>query len=198
MVEIAEKPRYDSYVQYLESKGWRREQMSLDETNTNIVTLQAVPAAGNTWAIDVRAPAGQKITIMGAQQISAGADARTAHSLRVRFADSSENELAFNTKVRLAKEKSSGATVPLAGVFYADINLTKNPGVNGAAGTTYKTDLEWYRFKQGIELNGEQRLRVYIVNTLGTVAAGQVAAPQNIPVANIRFSLDCDLWTKEE
>ena len=88
MVEIAAKPRYDEYVAYLESKGWRREQITLDELNTNIVTTQLVAAAGTDWCIDVRAPAGQKITIMGTQQIGAGADARTAHALRIRFADS--------------------------------------------------------------------------------------------------------------
>jgi hypothetical protein len=203
MTEIAVKPKYDEYVAYLESKGWRREQLTLDELNTNIVTLREVAANASTWAIDIRAPAGQKITIMGTQQVPAGADARTAHAFRIRFADSSENELAFNTKIKITKEKSSEATVPLARIFYADINLTKQPGNQGgvAAGSspvTYKTDLEWFRFKQGVELNGEQKLRVYIINTLGTVAAAQVAAPQNIPTTNMRFALDCDLWTREE
>lgn len=198
MAEIAYKPRYDEYVAYLESKGWRREQLTLDEINTNIVTTQAVGANVTNWALDIRAPAGQKITIMGTQQVAAGADARTAHSLRVRFADSSENELAYNTKIRITKEKSSEAVVQLARVFYADVNLTKVPGGQAATTTQYKTDLEWYRFKQGVELNGEQRMRIYIINTLGTVAAAQVAAPQNMPTANMRFALECDLWSREE
>lgn len=192
------KPKYDDYVAYLESKGWRREQITLDELNTNIVTLQAVAANATNWAIDVRAPAGQKITIMGTQQISAGADARSAHSLRIRFADSSENELAFNTKIRITKEKSSEAVVQLARIFYADVNLTKIPGTSSANTTQYKNDPEWYRFKQGVELNGEQRMRIYIINTLGTVVAAQAAAPQNMPIANTRFALDVDLWTREE
>lgn len=198
MTGIAVKPKYDEYVAYLESKGWRREQLTLDELNTNIVTTQAVAASATGWAIDVRAPAGQKITIMGTQQVMAGADARTAHALRIRFADSSENELAYNTKIRITKEKSSEAIVQLARVFYADLNLTKIPGGQAATTTQYKTDPEWFRFKQGVELNGEQRMRVYIVNTLGTVAAAQVAAPQNMPTANMRFALDCDLWSREE
>lgn len=195
MVEVS-KSRYDAYVEFLENKGWRREQLSIDELNTNITTLQAVGANATDWAIDVRAPAGQKITIQGAQQISGGADARSAHSLRIRFADSSENELAFNTKIRITKEKSSGATIELARVFYADVNLTKQGGAANATTTTYKNDPEWYRFKQGVELNGEQRLRVYIVNTLGTIA--QAAVPSNMPTANTRFSLDCDLWSRDE
>lgn len=196
MVAIATKSRYDEYVEYLENKGWRREQISLDELNTNIVTRQAVAANATDWAIDVRAPAGQKITIQGTQQVGGGADARSAHALRIRFADSAENELAFNTKIRITKEKSSEAVVQLARVFYADVNLTKQAGAANTATVTYKNDPEWYRFKQGVELNGEQRLRIYIINTLGTIA--QAAVPANMPTANTRFSLDCDLWTKEE
>jgi len=203
MTGIATKPRYDEYVMYLESKGWRREQLTLDEINTNIVTTQAVAASATNWAIDVRAPAGQKITLMGTQQVGAGADARTAHALRIRFADSSENELAFNTKIRITKEKSSEAVVQLARIFYADVNLVKQPGAAGGVAAasqpvTYKTDPEWFRFKQGVELNGEQRLRIYIVNTLGTVATTQAAVPANMPTANMRFALDCDLWSREE
>lgn len=196
MEGISVKPKYDEYVEYLESKGWRREQISVDELNANIVTLQAVAASATNWAIDVRAPAGQKITIMGTQQISQGADARTAHALRIRFADSAENELAFNTKIRITKESSSEKLTQLARVFYADVNLTKQAGAANTATVVYKTDPEWYRFKQGIELNGEQRLRIYIINTLGTIA--QAATPANMPTANTRFSLDCDLWTREE
>ena len=196
MVDIAVKPRYDEYVSYLESKGWRREQLTLDELNTNIVTVQAVAAGATGWAIDVRSPAGQKITLMGTQQVGAGADARTAHALRIRFADSSENELAFNTKIRITKEKSSEAVIQLARVFYADVNLTKQAGAANTATVTYKNDPEWYRFKQGVELNGEQRLRIYIVNTLGTIA--QAAVTANMPTANMRFALDVDLWSKEE
>jgi len=188
MTGIATKARYDEYVAYLESKGWRREQITLDELNTNIVTTQAVTAGDTNWCIDVRAPAGQKITIMGTQQIGAGADARTAHALRMRLADSMDgNEIQFRTKIRMTKEKSSEAVVQLARVYYADVNLTKMQSTVDATGTMYKTDLEWYRFKQGIELNGEQRLRVYTVTPNTAIAT-----------AGVSFALDCDLWTREE
>ena len=201
MADIATKLRYDDYVAYLEERGWRREQLTLDELNTNIVTTRAVAAGATTAAIEVRAPAGQKITMMGTQQVSAGADARTAHALRIRFADSSENELAFNTKIRMTKEKSSEAIVQLARVFYADVNLTRSPGGAGAvaAGSTpvtYKNDPEWYRFKNGVELNGEERLKIYIINTYGTVATPVV--PAAMSAANVQFSLDCDLWSRDE
>lgn len=192
---LVAKPDYTSYVDYLEARGWRREQLTLDELNTNLVTLFGVAANATGVALDIRAPAGQKISIMGTQQIPRGADARSAHAVRIRFADSSDNELAFNTKIRVTKEKTSEAIVQLARVFYADINLTKIPGGGSATTTQYKTDLEWYRFKQGVELNGEQHMRVYIINTVGTVTSTTAVA---IDANHTKFAMDLDLWTREE
>jgi hypothetical protein len=186
---IVAKPDYTSYCDYLESRGWRREQLTLDELNTNLVNLYDVAANATSVAIDVRAPAGQKISIMGTQQIPRGADARSAHSLRMYLAGTDDTaEINLNTKIRVTKEKTSEAVVQLARVFYADVNLTKNTG--GMTQTTYKTDLEWYRFKQGVELNGEQHLRIYVVNT----ETGALL----IEHEHTKFALDLDLWTREE
>lgn len=188
------KPDYTQYVDYLEERGWTREQLTLDELNTNLVTLYSVAANATGVAIDVRAPAGQKISIMGTQQIPRGADARSAHAFRMRLSDTSDNEIALNTKIRISKEKTSEALVQLARIFYADINLTKNAGGAGNIAVTYKTDLEWFRFKQGVELNGEQHMRVYVVNTLGsTQFGGGFPALIGVDAAHTRFALDMDL-----
>jgi len=187
---VVAKPDYSSYCDYLESRGWRREQLTLDELNTNLVTLSDVNHDATGVAIDVRAPAGQKISIMGTQQVPRGADARTAHSLRMYLAGTNDTEeINLNTKVRVTKEKTSEAVVQLARVFYADVNLTKNLGAMDA--TTYKTDVEWYRFKQGVELNGEQHLRIYAINTEDNPSI-------MIEADHTKFALDLDLWTREE
>jgi hypothetical protein len=183
---VVAKPDYTSYVDYLEARGWRREQLTLDELNTNIVTLFGVAAGATGTVIEVRAPAGQKISIMGTQQIPRGADARSAHALRVRLAGTGDLEIPIFTKIRITKEKTSEAVVQLARVFYADVNLTKQVGVS----VTQKTDLEWYRFKQGVELNGEQRLKIIAINTEALAA--------DIDPDHIKFALDLDLWTREE
>lgn len=184
---ISTKPDYTSYVDYLESRGWVREQLSLDELNTNLVTLFGLALGATGVVIDVRAPAGQKISIMGTQQIPRGADARTAHALRIRLAGTTDVEINPYVKVRITKEKTSEAITQLARVFYADVNLTKQQVVGGAGLSLQKTDLEWYRFKQGVELNGEQHLRIYVINPDITVDS-----------AHIKFALDLDLWTREE
>jgi len=185
---LAEKPDYTAYCDYLESRGWRREQITLDELNTNLVTLFGLAATNTGTVIDVRAPAGQKISIMGTQQIPRGADARSAHALRIRLADTTDAEINVYTKIRVTKEKTSEAIVQLARVFYADVNLTKQPaGAVTGLGAVQKTDLEWYRFKQGVELNGEQHLKI-------------IAVAPNIAISSsyIKFALDLDLWTREE
>jgi len=146
---LSAKPDYTGYCDYLESRGWTREQITLDELNTNLMTLFGLAAGGTGTVIDIRAPAGQKISIMGTQQIPRGADARSAHALRIRLADTADLEVPIFSKIRITKEKTSEAIVQLARVFYADVNLTK---FTGTAGATQKTDLEWYRFKQGVEL----------------------------------------------
>jgi hypothetical protein len=184
---ISAKPDYTSYVDYLESRGWRREQLTLDELNTNLVTLYGLAVNATGVVIDVRAPAGQKISVMGTQQIPRGADARSAHALRIRLSNTADGEISPYTKIRITKEKTSEAVVQLARVFYADVNLTKQPALAGLHSAVQKTDLEWYRFKQGVELNGEQHLRVYVINPDTPVDS-----------AHIKFALDIDLWTREE
>lgn len=183
---VSAKPDYTSYVDYLEARGWRREQLTLDELNTNLVTLFGLAAAATGVVIDIRSPAGQKISVMGTQQIPRGADARSAHALRIRLADTGDAEINPYVKIRITKEKTSEAVVQLARVFYADVNLTKQLGA-AVINNLQKTDLEWYRFKQGVELNGEQHLRIYVINP-------DIA----VDSAHIKFALDLDLWTREE
>ena len=143
---IVAKPDYTSYVDYLEARGWSREQLTLDENNTNLVTLFALAAGTTGTVIDIRCPAGQKMSLMGTQQVPRGADARTAHALRVRLANTVDTEIDLNTKIRITKEKTSEAIVQLARVFYADVNLTKNQLSTPTSAATFKTDFEWYRF----------------------------------------------------
>jgi hypothetical protein len=184
-IPLSAKPDYVAYCNLLESRGWVREQLTLDELNTNMTNTYNVAAGATAVAVQVVCPAGQKISIMGAQQVMRGADARTAHALRMRLLDTADAELPLATKIRITKEKTSEAVVQLARCFYADVNLIKQLGA-AAANNYYKTDEEWYRFKQGVELNGQQYLRIYIINP-----------PVSINAADVTFALDMDLWTFE-
>lgn len=141
---LVEKSDYTAYVEYVENVlGGRREQITLDENYTKIVTLTTVLAGASGTFIDIRCPAGQKFSIMGTQQIPRGADARTAHSLRIRASGTADAEINFGTKIRVTKEGITDSVTNLARVFYGDISLIKNAGALATATTTLKTDLEW-------------------------------------------------------
>jgi hypothetical protein len=185
---LVAKDDYTAYVEYVENVlGGRREQITLDENYTKIVALTPVAATQSLPFIDIRCPAGQKYSIMGTQQIPRGADARTAHSLRMRLAsDASGNvEISWMNKIRITKEGITDSITNIARVSYMDVNYTKNPGTLVATSTQSKTDLEWYRFKQGIEMNGEQHL---IFSTVNLFAGDAILA------ATTRFGLDIDIW----
>lgn len=194
---VAAKPDYSSYVEYLESLGWRRSQITLDEKNTRIVTTTGLAVATTGAVIDIRCPAGQKMSIMGTQQIVRGADARTAHALRMRLAGTNDVEISQYTKIRITKEKTTEDVVQLARPFYADVSMIRQRVIAGVAagalaGDNLKTDLEWYRFKQGIELNGEEHLFVYVVSE--TPTGGPNLPDIAIDATHVKFSLDMDMW----
>lgn len=181
---VAAKQDYSAYVDYVENiLGGRREQITIDENYTKIVTLSSVAAGGSGTFIDIRCPAGQKFSIMGTQQIVRGADARTAHALRMRLANSIDTEIGLFNKIRATKEGITDSVTNLWRVFYADVNLAKNAAVNA----DLKTDLEWYRYKQGVELNGEQHL-IFAAILLG--AADSIDGV----VAHLKFAQDVDVW----
>lgn len=179
------KNDYTAYVDYVENVlGGRREQITLDENYTKIVALADVLGGATGNFIDIRCPAGQKFSIMGTQQIPRGADARTAHSLRIRLANSADTEIGLYNKVRVTKEGITDSITNIARLFYADVSLVKQLAIIGETNEQLKTDLEWYRWKQGIELNGEQHLIISAIN---------LAAADLIDDDHTRFALDVDI-----
>jgi hypothetical protein len=141
---LVQKDDYTAYVDYVENVlGGRREQITLDENYTKIVNLSDVVGGATGPFIDIRCPAGQKFSIMGTQQIMRGADARSAHALRMRLANSGDTEIGLYNKIRATKEGITDSVTNLWRVFYVDVNLVKNAGTDA----DNKTDLEWYRYK---------------------------------------------------
>lgn len=192
-VQLGAKPDYSSYVEYLESLGWRRSQITLDEQNARIVTTTGLAVATTGAVIDVRCPAGQKMSIMGTQQVQRGADARTAHALRIRLAGTSDVEISQFTKIRLTKEKTTEDIVQLARVFYNDVSMIKQVLTAATGSALLKDDSQWYRFKQGIELNGEEHFFVYVVAE--TPTGGPNLPDIAIERTHVKFALDMDMWT---
>jgi hypothetical protein len=165
-------PWYGEYVDYLSGRGWHRELMVIDQNNTNIATTWSIFKDTTHNIVDVRCPAGMKMSIMGTKQIPRGADMRVAYSLGLYITDENGEEIQDDTKIRITKIKPSEAVVQLARIFYQDIKMTQDGETS-------------YRFIQGIEMNGQEHLVVYLINS-----------PKNIPSENVRFKMEADLWAR--
>ncbi len=186
MPELSSMPDYESYVNMTLTAGWIREQITLDETNKELSATGSLVTGGTGSIITITVPSGQKVSIMGTQQIPRGADARTAHALRIRAANTADVEISILNKMRITKRRNSGAVTELARPYYADVNMVLKLGTPGVEQTEPKTDLTWYRFKQGIEVLGTQTLNIDVQNLL---------AGDSIDAAHVTFALDMDLWT---
>lgn len=176
---------YNELVGSLELQGWYREQLTIDEINERVVFLRDVPSNAPSTeteaAIEIGCPNRYMMSIMGIRQVPVGVDAGIAHSFRVRFADMYDNELPLRTIIRITKEKSDESVIQLARIFYADINITCNMENGHLA---HKTDGQWYRFRDGILLQGNDRLKMYVVRPDIDVFS-----------RNSRFAIDMDMWS---
>lgn len=182
---------YSEFVNEMEQDGWEREQIAVDNTNTNLAQTFAVTPGNTGTVIEVTCPPGRVMSMMGAQQVPAGADRGTAHALWMRLT-SVGTEINELTHVNIQKVTPSTAVVPLIKDIYQSMsNVAQRVAgaVGVGSGNLYKSDDQIHRFRKGIVLYGQERLQIQVVNT--------VAIPVNtVTAANTQFSLDLDLWTK--
>ena len=109
------------------------------------------------------------MSIMGMEQVPRGAGQYVAYSLGFYITDENGEEIPEYTKIRITKERYSEFVTPLARLLYSDIKMK-----DGEAN---------FRFPRGIELNGQDHIMIYIVNS-----------ERNIPAENVRFKIETDLW----
>lgn len=189
---------YSEFVAEMEGDGWQREQISVDNTNTNIAATVGVTTAGATSGannvITITCPPGRVMSMMGAQQVPAGADRGTAHAIWMRLS-SLGMEINELTHINIQKTTPSTAVVPLIKDIYQSVAIVAQRGtavlLNSLARTNdlYKSDDAIHRFRKGIILYGQEQLQIQVVGT--------TAMPlQIVSAANTQFSIDLDLWTK--
>lgn len=173
---------YDGYCKYLIDRGYTVENVSFDELSTNYVSLHGLVAGFDGTIIEIAAPRGQKISIMGTQQLKREQDAREAYTLMVRLADKDDSDIPPFTKIRITKISTTTESITnLARVFYADINMIKsNSG-------KLKSENELYRFKSGFIIDGGQYFRIDVLNNY--------IGSKDIDSEYIKFALQADIWT---
>jgi hypothetical protein len=191
---------YSVFVHDMMQDSWHREQITVDQTNNNISAVFGLAVAGaNAGAstvITITCPSGRVMSVMGTQQVPAGADRSTAHSIWLRLTSLgvSLNEL---THINIQKTTPTTAVVPLIKDIYQSLSLvlqqnitTMNPPPTASTnGNLYKGDNEIHRFRKGIILYGQEQLQIQVVGT--------TAMPlQIVSAANTQFAMDMDFWTQ--
>jgi hypothetical protein len=172
---------YAEFVRSMEAQGWKRRQLSIDELNTTMVSTSSVAAGAASGTVaTITCPAGQIITTMGTQQVPAGADRDSAHALVLRLAGTDDTELDLTKKIRISKEGPEEDTVSLVRDFYAMFTLTRQ----GGSTPVYRGDNEIYRWRRGIVLYGNEKLKIEVYNP-------DIA----IDSSYVKLTMDIDLWT---
>jgi len=181
---------YSQFVEEMEADNWHREQIAVDNTNGNLAAVANLAAANSGTVITITCPPGRVMSIMGTQQVPAGADRSTAHAFWMRLA-SGPTEINELIHVNIQKTTPSTAVVPLIKDIYQSLcNVTQhNRALVATLGDLYKNDEDIHRFRKGIVLYGQEQLQIQLVNTTA-------AAVTQVISANTQFSIDMDLWTK--
>lgn len=173
--------KYTDIQRHFKDKCYTLEQLCIDEISEIVTTFSLAKGTIGT-VVDIRCPSIYKIFIVGKNQLE-DADINTAHALRVIFSDSNDDEIAPDTRIRIKRVKPSEAIIMTANMFYKDITVTdyqKEPPHK------IKSDDKWYRFDQSVLVNGDERLKIDVVNP-----------DKNIDAKNVKLYLDMDLWEGE-
>ena len=173
---------YAAFVDYMESRGWRREQLTIDERNTNLVATHSIERGTNGIAIEIRCPAGRNMTMMGTNQVPVDADGTSADTIVLRITDKNDTEISGHTRIIIDKIRPLNR-IMLVRSFYFDFSLTRRFNIDGIR--VYKSYEEWYRWRNGIHLMGEDTLRIHIIDS-----------PVDIYRKNIKIAMDMDYWTR--
>lgn len=173
---------YAGFIRHMETINWRREQLRIDESNTHIVGTYNIKAKTTDIAIEVKAPAGSIISIMGIERMQENSFFH-ADRLGVKLADNNGNEISPYTCVEIVKDLPNGEQY-LFGLErrYSAISINKN----NLYTTTPKKNSEWFAFDNSVVLNSGQALKIRVID------------PEcDINKEFTRLSLDLDLWIRE-
>lgn len=188
---------YSEFVNEMENDLWHREQIAIDNTNAALAVMATVGVNTTGAVITITCPPGRVMSVMGSQQVPAGADRGTAHAFWMRLASSAVGEIHELTHINIQKTTPSTAVVPLIHDVYQSLGIIQQhnidtmhpPAAASTVGNLYKTDDAIHRFRKGIILYGQEQMQIQVVNTTAQ-------AVQGVVLTFTQFSLDTDLWTK--
>jgi hypothetical protein len=172
---------YIRYVDYLERHGWTRECITITELLSVITTISKLKAGNDGIVLDVRCPAGLIMSVPGIEGVPNEHDVENIRPIEVKFANPNGKEIDPDTCIEIFKHKLLKEDVQIGQVLYRDISMvdySDSPNL-------FKDYVSLYRFKKGIEIKGEDSLRLHIINP-------------DVDVEVVKFNFGADLWTRTE
>lgn len=170
---------YSKYVDRLERHEWTKESITVTELLSSIVTISKLKAGNDGMVLDIKCPAGLTVSIQGTEGLPDGYDIEKIRPLEIKLADSSGKEIAPDTYIKIFKHNLLKKDIKIGDVLYIDISMldySDSPNL-------FKDYKDLYRFGKGIEIKGEDSLRLYVANPY-----------VNIDI--VKFCLGIDLWTQ--
>jgi hypothetical protein len=172
------------YIRFMEGKGYKMERLHIDE-KSEIVTLYDLKKDFSGKVVNIRCPSRYKIFILGRNQLKQSpkdpfSDATVLHTLALRLTDLNGNEISPDSRIKITKEKPSFDTTMCATMLYKDVTKTEYSKI---LPNRIKSDDKLYRFNNGIQMNGEDHLSIYVSQS-----------NLDISHSNTKLDLDIDLW----
>lgn len=170
---------YPRYVDYLERHEWTRESITITELLSRIATISKLKAGNDGTVLDIKCPAGLIISVNGIEGVPSGYEMEKIRPLEIKLTDSNGKEIGPDTCIKIFKHKLLKKDVQIGQVSYRDISMTDYSDSKNL----FKDYNELYRFGKGIEIKGEDSLRLYVINP-------------DVDIDIIKFNLGIDLWTR--
>lgn len=176
---------YIKYIEYLKDHDYIRESVTIYENLSAIVTINNLKAKNNSKmlsnegiVLDIMCPPGRIISIAGIKSYPENYHIEKIPPFEIKLANSNGEEIDPETKIKILKNKILRKPEDICNLLYKDISMTNF----STSLSRFKAYTELYRFEYGIELKGEDHLKIYVVNP-------------NIDINCVKFNLGTDLWT---
>lgn len=169
---------YPKYIQYLDSHNYVKESITIYENLSTLVTINSLKANNEGIVLDIMCPPGRIISISGIKSYPENYNIEKIPPFEIKFTNSNGEEIDPETKIKILKNKILRKSEDICNISYKDISMTNY----SKSQNRFKAYTELYRFEYGIELKGEDHLKIYVINP-------------NIDIKNVKFNLGTDLWT---
>ncbi len=168
---------YVKYIEYLIDHNYRRDSINIYENLSALVTINSLKKADEGIVIDIKCPPGNIMSFIGIKSFSEDYRIEDIPPFEIKLADSNGEEIDENTKIKILKNKILRKPEEICEVLYKDISMTNY----SESPNKFKNYNELFRFDRGIELKGEDHLKLYVINP-------------DKDIDTIKFNLGADLW----